>query len=715
MKCSILTIAILALLSLGKSRAQSIYWQQTNGPEGGLIPAVSIDSMGNVLAGTAAGGVYRSTDNAASWMPINNGLGAAHIKLLESSENGYVFALTYTNGMYRYQVSDAQFLWNHLDSLKYGSEIVQMAIDPKGVIYLIEPSHGIVRSTNDGTSWLDSPPPFQDSTLAAMAQDQIGRMLVVSLYGSLYRTNDHGASWEMLGKIPNELRAGTMTVSGSTIFVADDYSNIYRSSDGGETWHLNFVEPKGWPWYSLVTSVNDGHVYARNRIGSLYRYAASGDTNTWVLIDTTLSDGDFFPMVGKYGGQLFLGSDFYGMFHSNDAGNTWSISNHGLLAYQITGVATNSKADIFALTERLVFRSMDGGDTWSRLKVDLGDNFMNSPIAIDQQDNVFIGNERGILRSSDNGTTWNVVDSAGQGDPTNLVGAIAVSHSDIVLAASQHGLSKSIDHGITWTNVSGDPGSNFADGVVIGPHDEVIASLNTGMLYRSVNDGASWKQLNYGDGIRSLDSNGRMYRVSSGLWRSDDTGMTWTQLYPTMAAQPPDSTSTIYDVHVTADRLLLAATHRGIFRSTDGGNTWLDISTGLVQPNFHDVLGATAIAEDHNGVCYAGSLGGGVYKSIRSLGVSSQVTAKDASPQIEVFPNPTSSHLKILFTSQLDAVVSLDLIDELGRTYPLMQEHSESTGDKSITCDLAKFPAGAYWCRLRIGASAAITGLLIAK
>jgi photosystem II stability/assembly factor-like uncharacterized protein len=674
-----------------------------------------MDSMGNVLAGTAAGGVYRSSDDAASWMPINNGLGAAHIKLLESSQSGFVFALTYTNGMYRYQVSDAQYLWNHLDSLKYGSEIVQMAIDPQGVIYLIEPSHGIIRSTNNGTSWLDSPPPFQDSTLAALALDQIGNVLAVSLYGTVYRTTDRGANWITLSTIPNELRAGTMTVAGNgEIFVGDDYSNIYRSSDEGLSWHLNFVEPKGWPWYSLVTAVGEG-TYARNRIGSLFRYTVSGDTNTWTLIDTTLKDGDFFPMAAKYNGQLFLGSDFYGMFHSADAGNTWSISNHGLKAYQITGVATNSKGHIFALTERLVFRSIDGGDTWSRLNVDLGDNFMNSPIAVDQQDNVCIGNERGILRSSDNGATWSVVDSSGQGDPTNLVGAIAISHSDIVFAASQHGLSKSTDHGITWTSVSGDPGSNFADGVVIGPHDEVIASLNTGMLYRSVNDGASWKQLNYGDGIRSMDSNGRLYRISGGLLRSDDTGQTWTQLYPAMAAQPPDSTTTIYDVHVTFDNLLLAATHRGVFRSTDGGNTWSDISAGLVQPNFHDVLGVTAIAEDHNGINYAASLGGGVYKSIRSLEVSTHLAAKVEPLRMEVSPNPASSNAKIGFMLEHDAIVSLDLIDELGRTYSLTQENALTAGTKSISIDLAKFPAGAYWCRLRVGSSAMSSGLLIAK
>ncbi len=38
------------------------FWQQTNGPLGGDVGSLAINSSGDVFAGTG-GGVYRTTDN----------------------------------------------------------------------------------------------------------------------------------------------------------------------------------------------------------------------------------------------------------------------------------------------------------------------------------------------------------------------------------------------------------------------------------------------------------------------------------------------------------------------------------------------------------------------------------------------------------------------------------------------------------------------------
>src|SRR5262249_52103623 len=67
---------LLALFFLLLGSVSSAQVWSSNGPEGGRILALAIDP-GNpttVYAGTFLGGVFKSTDGAASWRAINNGL-----------------------------------------------------------------------------------------------------------------------------------------------------------------------------------------------------------------------------------------------------------------------------------------------------------------------------------------------------------------------------------------------------------------------------------------------------------------------------------------------------------------------------------------------------------------------------------------------------------------------------------------------------------------
>jgi hypothetical protein len=60
----------------------SISWGQVNRillpPEGGTIQALAVDPFNPsvIYAGTAVGGVFKSTDTGETWLPSNNGLEA---------------------------------------------------------------------------------------------------------------------------------------------------------------------------------------------------------------------------------------------------------------------------------------------------------------------------------------------------------------------------------------------------------------------------------------------------------------------------------------------------------------------------------------------------------------------------------------------------------------------------------------------------------------
>ncbi|MGH7454150.1 MAG: WD40/YVTN/BNR-like repeat-containing protein, partial [bacterium] len=62
--------AVLTAWFAVTAAAQDNFWQQMNGPYGGDIRALAINSNGHIFAG--GGGIFRSTNNGDSWTALNN-------------------------------------------------------------------------------------------------------------------------------------------------------------------------------------------------------------------------------------------------------------------------------------------------------------------------------------------------------------------------------------------------------------------------------------------------------------------------------------------------------------------------------------------------------------------------------------------------------------------------------------------------------------------
>src|SRR5947208_2499102 len=75
-KIKLLTLCLLL------SEWTDAQWQQTNGPYGGFIQCIAI-SGSSIFAGTAYNdGVFLSTNNGASWAPVNSGLSNTNVTSL---------------------------------------------------------------------------------------------------------------------------------------------------------------------------------------------------------------------------------------------------------------------------------------------------------------------------------------------------------------------------------------------------------------------------------------------------------------------------------------------------------------------------------------------------------------------------------------------------------------------------------------------------------
>src|ERR1039457_6167495 len=151
-------IIMLAVLQI-KIKAQENSWYQTNGPYGGDVGSIVIDSTGNLFAGTTEG-VYRSTDKGNHWVQF--GFKDTNVTGLIINKKGQIFAcyglVSATVPVYPchgiYRSNDGGISWQLKISGFYSpTPAISFAMTKDGILYAGTIGSGVFRSTNDGDTW----------------------------------------------------------------------------------------------------------------------------------------------------------------------------------------------------------------------------------------------------------------------------------------------------------------------------------------------------------------------------------------------------------------------------------------------------------------------------------------------------------------------------------------------------------------------------------
>ncbi|MFI5263737.1 MAG: WD40/YVTN/BNR-like repeat-containing protein, partial [Candidatus Kapaibacterium sp.] len=105
----ILLISIATTFCAGVGFSQP-NWIQTNGPSGGYITKIAVDSLDNYFAGTEDNGIYRSTNGGKNWDSISNGLQNFQIFSLTCSRDLEVYiSAYYGNQIYDFNSSKSKW------------------------------------------------------------------------------------------------------------------------------------------------------------------------------------------------------------------------------------------------------------------------------------------------------------------------------------------------------------------------------------------------------------------------------------------------------------------------------------------------------------------------------------------------------------------------------------------------------------------------------
>jgi photosystem II stability/assembly factor-like uncharacterized protein len=700
-------LIILSIISASTRANAQTLWTQTNGPQGGSLTTVCIDSTRHLLIGTEAGGIFESSDRGDQWFPRNAGLPSLHIRELESSAAGYIYATTTDAGIFRYQRTD-QSHWISLDSTFSFGAIYAMAAAPNGHVFIGTARYGVLRSKDNGNSW-DAPDIGLDAAdidIRQLTVSSDGHLLALTVTQNtyhLYSSTDDGGHWQKLLLSPSSATPlALLALPNGTIFTGDLLGRVFRSSDNGADWQTVYSDSGHYGIYNLIRSPQNGHLFLHTNFGDFLRSTDSG--TSWVKISSDTIGGSQYPTAIDDEGTIYAGTDFEGMLRSEDEGVTFVIINEQLVANLVYQVAVSQQSIIYALTEDLAFRTTDSGNTWKRLNFAIGEELVQPAIAIDSMGTVYIGTIDGIFVSSDSGNTWSNPVGPPLHQTSDQCYAIAAVQGDAVFAATEFGLVTSKDHGQTWSNVTGPVDSINMVGFVAGRNGMLYATDGIGTLYRSTDQGDSWEvAASSSDGVAAVSPEGLFFRVpDSHIYRSSDSAETWQQL------PVPDSlhSRTVWSILLDNQNNLLASTDSGVYRSSDMGTTWASVSTGLQDPSATRLSAVTRLAQDpKNGMFYAASRGQGVFRSLPYLtsGVKKEQAAgtPPATRLEQNYPNPFYSSTTIPFMLAEASSVRLEVHDVLGNIIWSRDIPHLEAGNYSAAFSNEDIPSGAYLCVLK--------------
>ena len=285
---------------------------------------------------------------------------------------------------------------------------------------------------------------------------------------------------------------------------------------------------------------------------------------------------------------------------SGDGGKTWEQGPVTPLAHaaaRLTASSAVPQRAYLAAYEAGVYRTDDGGLTWNRLgsyPTDYAHSVLAHPA---EADTVYVGSEpAAVFRSSDGGTTW-----------------------------EEFGGFRAVPESTDWGFHAPTRDAHVRD-LRLTPNDSncMYAGIEVGGMVCSRDGGISWKQLpGLDDDIHcvnlSSDRPSSVYvATASAPYRSDDGGSAW-ELIDTglerryalhIAAAPAAADLVLVTVSSNARR-----SNPQFYRSTDGGRSWKLVEGLGAGDNPEDMVVAFEWDPQDSDVVYAGTDGGGLYRS----------------------------------------------------------------------------------------------------
>jgi len=401
----------------------------------------------------------------------------------------------------------------------------------------------------------------------------------------LYKTIDAGASWYRvetgfdLGQVSS---IALSPAAPKTIWITSS-EGLYVSRDAGIHWsHVGGGFPYRNTGFVVADPARGGFVYASGDGGL---YGTSDDGAHWRLALMGNAPSLLALAVDPVHPRRLYAGTYYGLFRSLDGGYTWTfLAREMKTHWWICAVAVDPVTSaVYAVDTNdgvRIYRSTDGGTTWSKATRFPYTVWVNGfAFDPDHRSTLFLGSQGGVWKSTDRGKTWS---TANRGLSFLDVDSLAVDPSDprrVYASAPLSGVYTSSDRGETWSSQAAGPKAWYVDSLLVAPAPSpAIFAGTTSGVFQSTDGARTWRRLGglrnmLRDFAREPGPHETLYAATEdGLFRSMDRGETWSLIWTPGTGLRPN-VDHVAVVPAQPGSLFLT-THTGLFFSADRGETW---------------------------------------------------------------------------------------------------------------------------------------------
>jgi photosystem II stability/assembly factor-like uncharacterized protein len=742
---------------------------------------MSPTNFDTIYAGAASGGVFKSVDGGITWHPIFDETSALSIGdiAVDPTNPNIIYvgtgevnsgggSVTYGgNGVYK--STNGGLTWDHLGlwATEYISRIVVDPINPQNVflgamgkLFGENSERGLYRSTDGGTTW-ENKLFISDSTgCIDVAINPTSPNIV------------YAAMWERI-RTPDSRSFGGPTCG------------LYRSTDGGDTWiELTNGLPNNSPNVGRIgISISAS---SPNIIYSIYAdnigyfdgvYISTNDGDTWTRTNDA-SLNNLFSSYGWWFGNIrvdpvnpnnvfVLGLDVY---KTTDAGNSWSYASGGMHVDQ-HGLYVHPQDNNFVVAgnDGGIYKSTNGGSIWTKFSIMPITQFYTCEVDYQFPQRLYGGTQdNGTNRTlTGNLNDWNMI-NGGDGfyvlvDPTD---------NNYAYAESQYGgFRRSTNGGSSFiyglSGVSGSDRFNWSTPFILDSGNPEKLYLGSHRVYKTINRAVQWAAISpdltngppggnqvYGTistiAAAASDSNVVYAGTDDGnVWVTLDGGVNWTHIssslpvrWITRVAVDPFNSMIAY-VTLSGYRYDEYLPH--VYRTTDAGTSWQDISSNLPDAPVNDIIvdpniaGRIYVGTDV-GVFFTDSLGvnwnylgtalpnspvtdlvlhnptrtliAATYgRSMYSIDLTLIVEAENEISPVEDFilyqnyPNPFNPSTTINYLIPEISFVTLKVYDVLGNEVVTLVNEEKTAGEYNVEfrIDNLELSSGIYFYQLKAG------------